>query len=299
MKKLIYLLLAMPLLFASCSNDESVVCNETVQVSFSAALPTVMGTRAANGELTVNKVVCAVFANGVEVENLREVVDIVDENNIVFAPRLIKGRTYNVVFWAMKDANYNVEDLTAISRVTNSLTNEADYDAFTATESITVQNSETKAIILRRPLAQLNIGISAEDWDAAVSLGRTPNVTTISYNGNDTFNALTGEAVVTAQGTVTRTATAGGTIIVNGKNYKQLGMYYVLMAETEQRTIDINYSVADTEENPIRSGAEITFIPIQRNYKTNVVGGLLTGKITYNITIDDEFNTSQNNNELN
>ena len=103
MKKLIYLLLAMPLLFTSCSKDEGMASEETVQVSFSTELPKRIGTRAGTTDLNVNKVVCAVFEDGEEISSLREVITIQEGEDIVFAPRLIKGRTYDVVFWAMKD----------------------------------------------------------------------------------------------------------------------------------------------------------------------------------------------------
>lgn len=74
------------------------VSEESVQVSFSTELPKRIGTRAGTGDLNVNKVVCAVFEDGEEISTLREVITIQEGEDIVFAPRLIKGRTYDVVF---------------------------------------------------------------------------------------------------------------------------------------------------------------------------------------------------------
>ena len=76
MKRLIYLLLAMPLFFTSCSKDEEMVSEESVQVSFSTELPKRIGTRASTTDLNVNKVVCAVFEDGEEIGTLREVITI-------------------------------------------------------------------------------------------------------------------------------------------------------------------------------------------------------------------------------
>ena len=89
MKRLIYLLLAMPLFFTSCSKDEEMVSEESVQVSFSTELPKRIGTRASTTDLNVNKVVCAVFEDGEEIGTLREVITIQEGEDIVFAPRLI------------------------------------------------------------------------------------------------------------------------------------------------------------------------------------------------------------------
>lgn len=276
--------MALPLLVASCNNDEAAMSEETVQVSFSTEVPKKMSTRA-TGELTVNKVVCAVFdENNAEVTNLRSTVTIVDGNSITYAPQLIKGRTYNVVFWAMKDDNYNVEDLTAITRATNGSTAEADYDAFTATTEIFVENAATQAVTLTRPIAQLNIGIPEEDWTTLTStFEQEPAVTTVSYSGKDSFNALTGTTTGNDV-TIERTSPAtGAAISVNSKDYKQLGTYYLF--EDDKSNINITYSVADNNANDIRSNVEILNVPVWKNYKTNVVGGLLTGTITYNITI--------------
>ena len=89
MKKLVYLLLAMPMLFISCNNEDKIASEETVQVSFSTELPKRIGTRASATDLNVNKVVCAVFENGQEIRTLRKDIEIQDDEAIVFAPRLI------------------------------------------------------------------------------------------------------------------------------------------------------------------------------------------------------------------
>lgn len=164
MKKLIYLLLAMPLLFTSCSKDEGMASEETVQVSFSTELPKRIGTRAGTTDLNVNKVVCAVFEDGEEISSLREVITIQEGEDIVFAPRLIKGRTYDVVFWAMKDDNYDVDDMTAITRASGATAAESEFDAFTESVEVEVTGSKSETVTLRRPLAQLNLGVTQDDW---------------------------------------------------------------------------------------------------------------------------------------
>ncbi|MBO5015329.1 MAG: hypothetical protein J6C92_05895, partial [Bacteroidaceae bacterium] len=142
MKNLIYLLLTMPLLFTSCSKDEGMASEETVQVSFSTELPKRIGTRAGTTDLNVNKVVCAVFEDEEEITTLRDEIEIKEGEEIVFAPRLIKGRTYNVVFWAMKDQNYNLNDMTAITSASETTAAERDFDAFTESVEVEVTGSK-------------------------------------------------------------------------------------------------------------------------------------------------------------
>lgn len=298
MKKIIYLLLGMPLFWASCSSEEVALCDEDVQITFSAELPDQFMGRASS-ELSVNKVVCAVFNGDTEISSLRATIDITDANNIVYAPRLIKGRSYNVVFWAMKDNNYDVTDMKSISRATNGSENELDYDAFTISEPIDVTESETVSVTLTRPLAQINVGITQDDWNAVTNnFSLTPKSCSISYTVNDSFNALTGETLGNDV-TVTRSSSAtGNTITVEGTDYKHIGTFYVLLAESEKQTFDIKYTVKATDNSDIRSNVDILSVPVQRNYKTNIVGGLLTGTVTYQISIQDGFFTPDHKKEL-
>ena len=295
MKKLIYLLLAMPLLFTSCSNDEEMASEETVQVSFSTELPKRIGTRANATDLNVNKVVCAVFENGQEISALRKDIEIQDDGAIVFAPRLIKGRTYDVVFWAYKDGSYSVNKLEEITRIADKP--EADYDAFTHSEKITVSSSDSKTITLTRPLAQLNIGVTEDDWNTVVDkFGMTPNTMIITLNGKSTFNALTGEAVDN-DGTITYTLNCSGNdLIVNSTTYRSIASCYVL-PDAQKENFDITYTIKDQNSSLIRSDATISSIPLHANYKTNVVGGLLTGVITYNISINQAFDEDEEHNK--
>ena len=297
MKRLIYLLLAMPLFFTSCSKDEEMVSEESVQVSFSTELPKRIGTRASTTDLNVNKVVCAVFEDGEEIGTLREVITIQEGEDIVFAPRLIKGRTYDVVFWAMKDKNYNVNDMTAITRASETTAAESDFDAFTESVEVEVTGSKSETVTLKRPLAQLNLGVTLDDWNAVASketFGMKPTKMIITLKGKDTFNALTG-ATTGEDKEVTYTLDVSGEDLVAGdETYKSIAMCYVY-PDAGQENIDITYTIYDQDNDVIREDVTIQNIPLENNYRTNVVGGLLTGTITYTITFEKDFNTTENN----
>lgn len=297
MKKLIYLLLAMPLLFTSCSKDEGMASEETVQVSFSTELPKRIGTRAGTTDLNVNKVVCAVFENGAEISTLREVIDIQDGEDIVFAPRLIKVRTYNVVFWAMKDDNYDVDDMTAITRASGATAAESDFDAFTESVEVEVTGSKSETVTLKRPLAQLNLGVTSDDWNAVASdetFGMTPTKMVITMTGKNTFNALSGTAIGEDTEVTYTLDVSGEDLVAGDETYKSIAMCYVY-PDAGQENIDIMYTIYDQNNEVIREDVTIQNIPLENNYRTNVVGGLLTGTITYTITFEKDFNTTENN----
>lgn len=298
MKKLIYLLLAMPLLFTSCSKDEEVaIGEETVQVSFRAEIPYTIATRASS-ELSVDRVYCAVFENGEEISALRKEITIVDGQSIVFAPRLIKDRTYDIVFWASKDGSYNVDDMTAITR--NSDVDEKDFDAFTGNTQITVSGNESNEITLQRPIAQLNMSVTEEDWNGVAStstFNMTPTTIKITMSGKSTFNALQGSATGNDE-TITYNLSVSGTNLSVGENtYKSIAMCYIL-SESTKETKSITYSIYDQSENAIRENVRIDYVPLQRNYKTNIVGGLLTGTVSYTIGFDEEFSDDKHDIEI-
>lgn len=290
------MLIALPMLMMSC-NDEMALSEETVEVCFEAEIPALIGTRAGD-RLTVDKLVCAVFENGQEIVGHRKTIDVTSASGITYSPRLVKGRTYQVAFWAMKDGKYDVADMTCITRATGS-TDEADYDAFTATSEVTVVNAESKSVSLTRPLAQLNIGITEEDWTTASNIfGQTPKTCTISYTAKDAFNALTGVAVGNDEVVVRTVAASDNDLTVEGVVYKHLGSCYVLMAEDEQTTLNLKLSVLDQNTQSIRENVLIPSVPFERNYKTNLVGGLLTGTVTYNVSIQLGFSNNENNEEI-
>lgn len=298
MRKLIYLLMTMTLFIASCSNDDMAVSEEIVEVNFCAELPKRMGTRATSA-LSVDKVYCAVFENGEEITTLREDIDIVEGVPIVFSPRLIKGRTYDVVFWASIEGSYNVDNMTSITRSSNSTAPETDFDAFTATKEITVTGNYADEITLKRPIAQLNMGVTEEDWNGVANpntFGLTPTTIEITIEGKDTFNALQGVATGSDKSITYQLEVSGSEFICKEKTYKSIAMCYVL-AESEKQSINLTYSVYDQDAKAIREDVSISYVPLQRNYKTNVVGGLLTGEITYKISFDNEFITDDEYNK--
>lgn len=291
MKNLFYLLLTIPFFLASCSNEDMTANEETVQVSFCAELPQLMGTRASS-TLSVNKVYCAVFENDEEIENLREEIDIVDGQSIIFSPRLIKGRTYDIVFWASKDGSYDVTDMTAITRNPNKA--EEDYDAFTETTPITVVGNYSEGITLKRPLAQLNIGVTEEDWNGVANpstFNMEPGTITIEIDGKSTFNALSGETIGTESKITYNLSVSGTEFTCNGNTYKNIATCFIL-SESEKETKDFIYSIYAQSGVAIRENVKIPSVPLQRNYKTNLVGGLLTGVVSYTISIENDFNTS-------
>lgn len=288
-------ILALPLLFASCSNDE-VIAEEAVEVSFSAALPQKIQSRASGTELNVNKVVCATFENGTEIEALRQTVDIAAGQDIVYSPRLVKGRKYQVAFWAMKDDAYNVSDMTTITPSGDSYTGDSElYECFTnCTDEFTVTGNNNATIKLTRPMARVNLGVSNADMQAVQTLGYTPTKVEIKIEAAKSYNALGKSCGSTHSQTMTLPVT-DGTLSVNGNSYNAIASYMVF---TDGSNVSLEYTIygkkgENGSEEPLVSHS-IDNVPLSVNKNTNIAGDLMTGTISYTVSMENAYGEDSN-----
>ncbi len=269
----------MALVCASCMKDVQ-PSEEAVEVRFSASVPQKVMTRA---DAAADVVVCAVFHEGTEVAGSRKTIAVAD-GAIVYTPKLVKSQTYDIVFWAMSEGAYNVTDLTKVSRTAGK--SEADYDAFTQSVEYTVDGTTPAAVVLKRPLAKINLGVGKDDWDAAVALGQTPAKAVVkvskAYSG---FNALTQEVAGTGAAQEFTFTVTGAEFTVANVAYKTLASNFMF---TDGANISYEYKISAGNDASI-STKTVSNVPVKKNYNTNIVGNLMTEDVSFNITIDEAY----------
>ena len=321
MKKNIFLsILAMAsMLFAtSCSQD--VLINESTDGDFVNATFTIetadgIGTRAVGDGTTVDKVACAVYDayNNEELKSLRQDVAITNKT-ATFSVRLAKGKNYRVAFFAYNEAAnaYDVTDLKNIVVKDGQLSNVEGRDAFTAYVDVTegeTMNAFTKEVTLKRPFAQLNLGIDdvelAEAANAGLTVAKSKIVVSNVYNAFSAFDNAVAENAV--EGSMTFELNAIPTeklkVTVNGeeKLYNYLALNYLLVGDngTEKTLTDVKFTwESNNGDSNEESVTEFLNIPVQRNYRTNIVGKLLTSPTIFNIIIDEEFEGDKNDGRI-
>ena len=277
-------------LFTACTQEDDFRGNgngDEVTVAFSVEMPTA-ATRAYTPGECIDELVCVVFEKGEE----RYRDTIAGKDIFTFTPQLINGRTYDIVFWAQNTGAYDVTNATAIKRNAGNFT-EAEYDAFTYVVKnfqVTEENLAGNNVKLGRPFAQLNIGVTDNDLEKVIELGYTPeNVVLTVDNAATEFNALTGKQV-NADNTVSYTLPVPGEkITVAGVDYNLLSQCFVLLEEGWPNA-NVTYEIKTADE-VITSGT-INNVPFDANYKTNIVGTLMTEKPSFNITINAAFATT-------
>ena len=308
------------MLFAtSCSQDELLnepTTGDYVSAKFTISTPEGIGTRAAVnvGEgTTVNYVACAVYdATGEEMPDLRQYRPITNKT-AEYSIRLVKGQAYRVAFFAYYGEDngisdyYNMQDLTDI-KIKDAKSNIEHRDAFTNYVDVTAQESMKaveKPVTLYRPFAQLNLGAVAEDIEAAKKAGVvvTNSKITVSnvYTEFDAYNNAIVAGAQSKEVTFTMNEIPGQDLYVDMDNdattadesFEYLALNYLLVgnAGSEKELTDVTFEWK-TANNKTNSPATVfKNIPVQRNYRTNIVGYLLTNPANFNITIDETFQT--------
>lgn len=328
-RNLIYALLAAFTLAATSCVYEDVDASspaEETQVTFSLGLEKAIATRAISDGTQADRLVYAIYkidAAGAPV--LQEITGSLDGQVVVedFASgmnviaSLAKGQTYRIAFWAQDSdcTAYDTQDLTNVKVDYNdAANNDESRDAFWATLQFVAVADATYDVTLRRPFAQVNVGVIEEDWTAAVaSLFEVGESAAVIRNAATSMNLLTGEVgdeTTDVEVSYAAAAIPDEPLFVNTdetteepEEYVWLSTSYILVADRG--------GVAD--ENGILGGAgatlesaEFTFVPkgegtaivlkdgltnvpVQRNWRTNVLGRVLTGDVNFTITVDPNY----------
>ena len=304
------------MLFAtSCSNDEleAVQSGNEAQVTFSLGLEGAIGSRAISDGTMADKLVYAVFDNA---GNRISTIEKVSKTGVTFPTKenitLAKGQTYKVAFWAQDEdcKAYTVSEdmkVTVDYKTNNKSNNDETRDAFFKTVEFTVTGSTSIDVELKRPFAQINVGVTQADWDAAVASGITiAQSSVVIKNAVTNLNLLDGKvsgetevnyslANIPAETEILKVDTDG-----DGKEeeYKWLSMSYILPENGDDKTTLDNIAFVFAPKNSSYKNIEfnqgLNAVPVQRNWRTNILGKILTGDITFNISIDPIYEDDEN-----
>ena len=301
MKKLFssIMMAAAALFITSCASDDmtSSQTGEKAEVTFALGLEDGIGTRAISDGTGANYLAYAVFnADGTILEDYKkqgEAVTFPVQKTLTLA----KDKTYKIVFWAQNSActAYRVSDDMKVTVDYAGINNDETRDAFFKTVEFTVNGAAQIDVELQRALAQINVGVTAADWEAAKKSGVTIEKS-VAYikQAATSVDLLTGKASDPVDVTYTENAIPAEDLVVDGETYKWLSMSYILVADgtetgTEKATLnDLGFSFNYTG-GAVEFKSGLTSVPVQRNYRTNIVGKLLTGDVNFNITVDNIY----------
>lgn len=313
MKKVtIFGMFAALMLANSCSEDNSVpqADSSLAQVTFKVSADGAL-TRAISDGTTVDELVYRVFdKNGNPIARLPLVKDAAADlsSGHTVALTLAKGQTYKVAFWAQKAGNtaYTVNDNMQVAVNYSAVNNDESRDAFFNAVEITVKDDVAQTVELKRPFAQLNVGSTTADWNAAVASGATVTESKVTVKqAATTLNVLDGKVSGAADVNFTYAAKPGELLKVDAdgdgtkEDYEYLSMSYILpndATDGTQKTLasaEFTFKAASGTEIVVKNGLQN--LPLQRNYRTNIVGNILSGTTTFTVVVDPAFSTPDHN----
>ena len=296
---------ALTMLAVSCNKEQvtEVPDGQMVDVTFTAALPGEMATKTIGDGQTAKKLYVSVYENDdakTKLVSLDKIADFADlKTQVTFS--LVKGKTYNFVFWAQaEDAPYDVTDLKSIKvQDYTSGANDEKRDAFYATrKELKVNGALTETIKLYRPFAQVNFATA--DYAEAQKAGFSPAVSSFTASGAattfDTFAAEGKDEVTVA---LTETNVPADILkTLDGKTYTRLAMNYLIPVGKQGESHNIDVAATFKANNGEAVTVSAPNAPVQNNYRTNILGNLLTSQVIFNVEIVPAFEEPDNDIDL-
>ena len=313
------------LLAASCQHNEhpmGLPSGEEVSVSISAVLPgdggAVVKSNAVPGNGSeVNRCILEVYLIGdndaASLYGKREIVEVTGLKASFDDLNLITGQKYRFVLWADHVEAPDTEDGLAadnfydtyakglglqkvtIKDVKAYAGNDDQRDAFfySSPEDVTVTGPADYTLDLKRPFGQLNIITTDYGLIPATPNGLLPEQVKLTFDNIPTgINLLTGQLLenqtLKVEGTAVDIAGLG---VAGNEDAKQLSFDYILAPATGQHVINelkMSFLKSDGSATGI---TDYTFksLPVQRNYRTNVSGALLTDRAGLSIEVKPDF----------
>ena len=306
MKKLLYSVVALATLVfaASCQQENLETVSGDNFVSYTVSVPGAVATKAIGEKdediAAVNELIYAVYLTKAqsaddfgqtETKLFQKTAEITDgEARISF--ELVNNQNFRVLFWAQVRDNgvYATGDLKNVTLTQSLSANAENYAAFAGSDYIKYgDNLAGRTITLYRPVSQLNIATDAASLDIEGQTQVAVATTGVKVNGLSTsYNVANGEAGEISQADFVYTATkpelSETTLTTNGGDYVYLSMNYLGFSDKTGGVVEVTYEINTDNVGTISN--TISNVPVKPNYRTNIVGNLITSNSDYIIELD-------------
>ena len=293
MKKFIYSAAAMALAFfaASCQQEnlEPVATGNTV--TYTVQVADVLATKALGDELTAIDTLYYQVYRAAEVNKSDKTFvykggATVNAGSASFDLEFVKGQDFVVLFWAQNKGldMYDITDLRAVTLDTPGASNNAAAQVFAGKDTVTDCVPASRGnVTLYRPISQLNIFTTKESLKFGTK-EITLSQSTVKVDGlYTTYNVAAGDAVVTPTAAEFTYAAAAVPATQDTDPYAYVAMNYVGFAPNASTTVQVDFTITTSEGGVMHS---VSSVPVKPNYRTNIVGNLLTESTDYNVTLN-------------
>ena len=298
MKKLIYCAaaLATALFAGSCQQELLDPAKEAGVVTYEVAIPE-LATKSYDAEgKNVNDLVYAVYST--EADNQEDAqsgelkffyavnettgTSFDSEGKSVVHLELLNDQNYLILFWAQSNdawvkAQGNNIDLRNVTYPTSMAANNEHLEAFSGVSFIkNVKGARKEKVTLTRPFAQINIATTMPKAFKATLSQSEMSVAKVAKS----FNVATQTASDEAMTVYFTPANVPDATLKEGYTYA--GANYIFANGNVDVTYKIYTSHGDVENT-------VTSAPVAKNYRTNIIGNLLTSEADYEVTLDKDW----------
>ena len=303
------------MLFATSCQESLVEPQVGGTTTFTVQLPDAMGTKAIGDASIIDRLYVAVYEdfdeNGGTLPSsaIYKVNVPVSGGTATVELNLIQDQKYDIVFWAQNRTSYvnETSELLSIPMNKNFHNNEKGAAFFHFEKNFTPEGY-AKGITLRRPFAQLNLGTTPASLKTDVqndSLKLHKSSIKVS-NIAQSFNTVRGygEDSQEVEFSLASVPAEEEKLYVAGEKYYYVSMDYLPIVGDDQACVDIHAEIILNDENGPVVSHDFTNVPVKENYRTNIVGNLISSSTDFNVVVDDRFvdengdNVSDDNNIL-
>ena len=215
---------------------------------------------------------------------------------------LVADQNYNIIFWAEVEGkgHYVTTDLRNVginytdAKGNPLKANKEERAAFFRVYPFSTENGEpiNEDVEIYRPFSQLNLGATTLTTSLNQVNGGQIEVKSTSVTVTkiaDVFNTLEGkgegEVIVTFDAAATPVDYEQQLLEVGDDKYHWLGMnYLVVNGDSDNVNVDI---VVETSVGTVNHS--VPNVPIKENYRTNIIGDILTTGATFKVIVDEKF----------
>lgn len=306
MKKALLLLASVALLIVGCNKEQTAenVAGDGLQtVSFTVGVESI-ATRAVDDNdgkaANINQWVIQVMDSDGGVYHHKAESGELGNTTHTFNVPLVKGQTYNILFWADTKDSYVVTDLRQVKRSEKTYlkANADSLDAFSAVvKDFSTTVATKKDITLKRPFAQLNVVFTDlkklyETMNNSDEYAKFKPVDFVAKAKVPTeFNVFTQEAGAPAETALVMTAAKDYLGNYTSHRAKEtLYMDYIFASKDTKDVVDIDFSFVS---KGVSIAHNFTSIPFQRNFRTNILGEFMSAGAQWNVTVDPIWSTPE------
>ena len=315
MKKLMLFASALAGLFlaASCQQENLEPAAKGNAVTFTVEAPAALQTKAIADGMNVNELIYEVWITDGQTNDLTGAQKLYQSSTEMFKEDgknkatvtldLVNDQNYTVLFWAQVAGTgaYDTDELTAVTyakAIDAYAANDESLAAFYAVSYVDDSTAANQTVYLTRPFAQVNL--CTLNSKAAAQQAGDYNIAIVNSkmtlkNVPTEFNVATGDVDGYAEFEFIYAPVPSdpATIKVSEKEYYYAGMNYVFAGDNLELTYDIQTSLNGSTNYAVVNNV-IASVPVKKNYRTNIVGNLLTSKTDYEIIVDAEFEAPKN-----